>query len=90
MKLKEHKKGIIIGFVFGVLSVPIATLGLVSVFFEVVFRPIIFVPRFIVLSIMDPQNLPGALTIGALALVSGLFYGLIGFIISYLYKQMKK
>jgi uncharacterized membrane protein len=88
--IKEHKKGIIIGFIFGVLSVPIATLGLVSVFFEVVFRPIIFVPRLIVLSLMDPQNLPGLLTMGTLALVSGVFYALVGLVISYLYKQMKK
>lgn len=87
---KEHKKGIIYGFIFGFVSVPFATLGLISQFFEIVFQPIIHVPRLLVLSFLDTQNLPGALTLGALALISALFYALIGLVISMLYKQFKK
>lgn len=87
---KEHKKGIISGFIFGFFSVPFATLGLISQFFEIVFQPIIHVPRLLVLSFLDTQNLPGIVTIGTLAIVSGLFYALIGLVISMLYKEFKK
>lgn len=83
------KKGFIIGAVFGVLIVPVATLGLAIRFFEVIGRPLTYVPRIIVSNLIDTATTSGGISIGLMILTSAIFYSIIGGVIGYLYSKFK-
>lgn len=93
--LKNHKKGLILGFIFGAIIAPfLATLGLAIIFFEYL-RPILIGPMdFVGGLIPNVQTGPNAyyapaykwiLTFGA----NGIFYALIGGIIQYLFQSRR-
>lgn len=79
-------KDVIKGFVFGLVIVPIATLGLALRIVEIVVYPLILLPKIAITSIINVQNFPGILSIALLALASGIFYSLIG----YMYTTIKQ
>jgi hypothetical protein len=82
MNILKYKKGIIIGFIVGILSVPLALLGLGSIV-GMIFYPLIIIPKIIT------QGLFGQSVI-SLAIVSIIIYLIIGFLIQYLYLRFKK
>jgi hypothetical protein len=78
----KYKKGIIIGFIVGILSVPLALLGLGSKI-GMIFYPLILIPKFLTFGLV------GQSVIG-LGIVSIIIYPIIGFLIEYLYRRYKK
>jgi len=68
-----------IGFGIGVVLVPVTTLGLVLPYVGEIGRAILFVPRWATELLIDTQTAPGGLSLGLLALFSGLFFGGIGY-----------
>jgi hypothetical protein len=77
----KYAKGIIIGLVVGILSVPLALLGLGSKI-GMIFYPLILIPRMLTF---------GRSSVLGLAIVSIIIYPIIGFLIQYLYlKKVKK
>lgn len=82
MKNLKYKKGIIIGFIVGILSVPLATLGLGSIF-GMLFYPLILIPKLLTFGLFG-QSVMG------LGIVAIIIYPIIGFLIQYLYLKHKK
>lgn len=81
-------KGPIIGFIIGVLLVPLSTLGLIFRWAEIVLKPLVAVPAWVVNLLLDTANTNGAINMITLTLVSGLFYAAIGFIIEKLIPRL--
>ena len=78
----KYKKGIIIGFIVGILSVPLALLGLGSKV-GMIFYPLIIIPKLLTFGLVE-QSVIG------LGIVSIIVYPIIGFLIEYLYRRYKK
>jgi hypothetical protein len=68
-----------IGFGVGVVLVPVTTLGLVLPYIGEIGKAILFVPRWLTELLIDTQTAPGGLSLGLLALLSGLFFGGLGY-----------
>ena len=80
MNLKKYKKGIIIGLTVGILSVPLALLGLGSGI-GMIFYPLIILPKLITF---------GYQSITVLIVASIAIYSFIGFLIQFMYLRYKK
>ena len=78
----KYKKGIVIGFIVGILSVPLSLLGLGSKV-GMIFYPLILIPKLLTFGLV------GQSVIG-LGIVSIIVYPIIGFLIQYLYLKYKK
>ena len=76
----KYKNGMIIGFIVGVLSVPLALLGIGSAF-GMLFYPLIVLPKLITFGY---QSIP------VLVLASIAIYSSLGVLIQYLYLRYKK
>ncbi len=73
------RKPVLLGALFGLLIVPVSVLGLVNQTVERLAPPFTFVPRIMVNGVMDTATANGAVTMGALMILSVLFYALIGY-----------
>lgn len=82
MSILKYKKGIIIGLIVGILSIPLAMLGLGSIV-GMIFYPLIIIPK-IITQVLFGQS------VMSLAIVSVIIYPIIGFLIQYLYLKLKK
>jgi len=75
----KYKKGVIIGLIVGILSVPLALLGLGSPF-GMIFYPLIILPKLITFGY---QSIP-VLIVASIAI-----YSLLGFFIQCLYNKIR-
>jgi hypothetical protein len=82
MAIEKYKKGLIIGLIIGILSVPLALLGLGSKI-GMLFYPLIWLPKLLT------QGIFGASVI-SLVIVSIIIYPILGALIQYVYLRNKK
>jgi hypothetical protein len=75
----KYKKGVIIGFIVGVLSVPLSLLGLGSAF-GMIFYPLIILPK---LATAGYQSIP-VLVVASIAI-----YSLLGFFVQWAYHKFR-
>ncbi len=85
--MKNIYKILLFGVLFGALVIPIATLGLAFVFVEIVFAPLVLVPRFITLLLIDTSTTAGIVSLSVLAVISAVFYGLLFAGLYWLFKK---
>jgi len=74
------------GFLVGFVGVFVATLGLILRFVEIISIPFLWVAK-LILSPIDFSSTPGIVSILLLAIVNGIFYGLVFFLITKLFKN---
>ncbi len=82
MDFFKYKKGMLIGLIVGILSIPLSLLGLGSIF-GMIFYPLIIIPKFLTLFLLG-QSMIG------LVITSVIFYILIGILIQIIYGKLKK
>jgi hypothetical protein len=78
--LLKNRFGIIAGFIFGLVMIPFAVMGLASYAMEVAAKILVFPMRLVFFS-------GGGYAIGVL--FNGIFYAFLGFILHYFLKQKK-
>lgn len=74
------KKYVFSGLVFGALLIPVSTLGLILPIVGILTYPLTFFPKIVVTGILDTQSVSGLLSVGTMAVVSVLFYGILGYL----------